>query len=110
MNDDNVIDFESMKKRLDELEEYRRKVEAKQEEHDRELHNRRVQEQAAQNEAFEKLLNAYKVTLPSDANVNKMMGILADALEVSVQAMESYADILGQMAEQEGDEEEPGEE
>ena len=101
MSDDNVIDFESMKKRLDELEEYRRKVEAKQEEEDRIFHNKRVEEKAAQNDAFKKLLNASKVTLPSDTNVDKMMGILADAMEVSVKAMENYADILGQMAEQE---------
>jgi len=109
MSDDNVIDFESMKKRLDELEEYRRKVEAKQEEEDRDLHNKRVEEKAAQNDAFKKLLNAYKVTLPSDTNVDKMMGILADALEVSVKAMENYADILGQMAEQDDDPDGEGE-
>ena len=68
MSDNNVIDFESMKKRLEELEEYRRKVEAEQEKTARNLHNKRVQEEQAQNDAFEKLLNAYKVTLPDDTN------------------------------------------
>ena len=101
MSDDNVIDFESMKKRLEELEEYRRKVEAKQEDEDRDFHNKRVEEHAEQEDAFQKLLNAYKVHLPADINVEKMMGILADALETSVKAMENYADILAQMAEQE---------
>jgi len=101
MSDDNVIDFESMKKRLEELEEYRRKVEAKQEDEDRDFHNQRAEEQAQQEDAFQRLLNAYKVHLPQDVDVDKMIGILADALETSVKAMENYADILAQMAEQE---------
>jgi hypothetical protein len=104
---DNVIDFENMKKRLEELEEYRRKVEADQEKEDRNLHNKRVEEEAQQEDAFKKLLNAYKVHLPSDVNVDKMMNILSDALETSVKAMENYADILEQMAEQEPAKEEP---